>query len=126
MLRTFSKAFGLAGLRIGYAIGHPRVLDAARSTGIPLSVTAQAEDAAIASLDAESELRERVAAIAERRDRLAAGLREAGWRVPEAQGNFVWLATGDGDHGDRAGLRRGGPHRAALRGRRHPHIRRRA
>ena len=94
VLRTFSKAFGLAGLRIGYAVGHPRVLDAARSTGIPLSVTAQAEDAAIASLDAESELRDRVTAIAERRDRLAAGLREAGWRVPEAQGNFVWLATG--------------------------------
>ncbi|HWU27967.1 MAG TPA: aminotransferase class I/II-fold pyridoxal phosphate-dependent enzyme, partial [Microbacterium sp.] len=39
VLRTFSKAFGLAGLRVGYAIGHPRVLDAARTTGIPLSVT---------------------------------------------------------------------------------------
>lgn len=95
VLRTFSKAFGLAGLRVGYAIGHPRVLDAARATGIPLSVTAQAEDAALASLDAEFELRERVGAIVERRDRLAAALREAGWRVPEAQGNFVWLATGE-------------------------------
>ncbi|MGZ0712249.1 histidinol-phosphate transaminase (plasmid) [Coraliomargarita sp. W4R53] len=95
VLRTFSKAFGLAGLRVGYAVGHTRILDAARSTGIPLSVTAQAESAALASLDAESELRERVAVIAERRDRLAAGLREAGWRVPQAQGNFVWLAAGD-------------------------------
>ncbi|HWI31591.1 MAG TPA: histidinol-phosphate transaminase [Microbacterium sp.] len=95
VLRTFSKAFGLAGLRIGYAIGHPRVLDAARTVAIPLSVTAQAEDAALASLDAEDELRGRVAAIVERRDRLAAGLRAAGWRVPEAQGNFVWLPAGD-------------------------------
>ncbi len=95
VLRTFSKAFGLAGLRVGYALGHPRVLDAARSTAIPLSVTGQAVAAALASLDVESELRERVAVVAERRDRLAAQLREAGWRVPEAQGNFVWLPTGE-------------------------------
>jgi histidinol-phosphate aminotransferase len=93
-LRTFSKAFGLAALRVGYAVGHPRVLDAARSASIPLSVTAQAEVAALASLDAESELLERVAVIAARRDALAAGLRESGWRVPDAQGNFVWLPTG--------------------------------
>lgn len=95
VLRTFSKAFGLAGLRIGYAVGHPRILDAARSTGIPLSVTAHAEDAALASLDAEEELLQRVRVIGERRDRLAAGLREAGWRVPQAQGNFVWLHGGE-------------------------------
>jgi histidinol-phosphate aminotransferase len=95
VLRTFSKAFGLAGLRVGFAIGHSRILDAARSTTIPLSVTAQAEEAALASLDAEAELLERVRAIAERRDRVAAGLREAGWRVPDAQGNFVWLPAHD-------------------------------
>ena len=93
VLRTFSKAYGLAGLRVGYAVGHPRVLDAARSTGIPLSVTSAAERAALASLDAEDELLERVAIIAERRDRLAAALREQGWKVPDAQGNFVWLRT---------------------------------
>lgn len=94
VLRTFSKAFGLAGLRVGYAIGHPRILDAARTTAIPLSVTAQSEVAALASLDAEAELLERVGVIAQRRDGLAAGLRELGWDVPEAQGNFVWLPTG--------------------------------
>lgn len=94
-LRTFSKAFGLAGLRVGYAIGHERILDAARTTSIPLSVTAQAEEAALASLTAESELLERVRVIAGRRDRLVEGLREIGWRVPEAQGNFVWLPLGD-------------------------------
>ena len=48
VLRTFSKAYGLAGLRVGYAIGDPRILAAARSTGIPLSVTAHAEAAALA------------------------------------------------------------------------------
>ena len=95
VLRTFSKAYGLAGLRVGYAVGDPRVLAGARSTGIPLSVTAAAEEAALASLDAEDELRERVAELAARRDELAARLRETGWDVPEAQGNFVWLPAGD-------------------------------
>lgn len=95
VLRTFSKAYGLAGLRVGYAIGHRRILDAARSTGIPLSVTAAAEHAALASLDAEEELLARVAVIAHRRDGLVVALREQGWPIPEAQGNFVWLATGE-------------------------------
>jgi len=94
VLRTFSKAYGLAGLRVGYAVGHPRVLDAARSTAIPLSVTAQAEAAALASLDAEAELLERVRVIAERRDALVVALRKTGWDVPVAQGNFVWLPAG--------------------------------
>lgn len=96
VLRTFSKAYGLAGLRIGYAIGHPGILAAARSAGIPLSVTLQGEEAALASLTAEAadELAARIAEIAERRDRLAQGLREIGWPVPEAQGNFVWLPAG--------------------------------
>jgi histidinol-phosphate aminotransferase len=93
-LRTFSKAFGLAGLRIGYAIGHARILDAARSTSIPLSVTAQAEEAALASLAAESELLDRVRLLAARRDALVDGLRDLGWRIPDAQGNFVWLPAG--------------------------------
>ncbi|WP_460775281.1 histidinol-phosphate transaminase [Microbacterium sp. GXF7504] len=95
VLRTFSKAYGLAALRVGYAIGHRRVLDAARATAIPFSVTSPAQEAAIASLDAEAELLERVRVIVERRDRLAEALRGLGWDVPEAQGNFVWLPTGD-------------------------------
>ncbi|MDQ0642697.1 histidinol-phosphate transaminase [Microbacterium murale] len=96
VLRTFSKAYGLAGLRVGYAVGHPRVLEAARIAGIPLSVTAQGEEAALASLDAEQSLLERVKVIAERRDRLAQMLRESGWTIPRSQANFVWLPTGPG------------------------------
>ena len=122
VLRTFSKAYGLAGLRVGYAIGHPRILDAARSTSIPLSVTAHAEEAALASLDAEAELLERVRVIAERRDRLASGLRASGWRIPEAQGNFVWLPAGRETLDVAARLRRGRPDRPPLRGRRHPDL----
>jgi histidinol-phosphate aminotransferase len=93
-LRTFSKAWGLAALRIGYAIGHPRVLDAARSAAIPLSVTEQAQVAALVSLDHEPQLLERVAVLAERRDRVWRALVDQGWRVPRPWGNFVWLATG--------------------------------
>ncbi|KQZ11879.1 aminotransferase [Microbacterium sp. Root53] len=95
VLRTFSKAYGLAALRVGYAIGHPRVLDAARSTVTPLSVTAQSVAAAVASLAHQAEIDARVDELVARRDRLAAGLREMGWPVPDAQGNFVWLPSDD-------------------------------
>lgn len=97
VLRTFSKAYGLAGLRVGYAIGPIPILDAARSTTIPLSVTAASTAAGLASLEpaAEAELLERVATIAARRDELRAALIAQGWPIPVAQGNFVWLPTGE-------------------------------
>jgi histidinol-phosphate aminotransferase len=95
VLRTFSKAFGLAGLRVGYAAGPAYILDAARSAAIPLSVTEPAQRAALAALDHEDELRVRVATLIERRGRIRDGLRAAGFEVPEPQGNFVWLATGE-------------------------------
>lgn len=95
VLRTFSKAYGLAGLRIGYAVGDATILNAARAVSIPLSVTAVAHDAALASLDVEDELNERIHELAKRRETLATGLRELGYDVPEAHGNFVWLTLGD-------------------------------
>ena len=66
ILRTFSKAYGLAGLRVGYAIGPVPILDAARATAIPLGVTAASTAAALASLEpaAEAELLDRVEVIA--------------------------------------------------------------
>ena len=70
VLRTFSKAYGLAGLRIGYAIGPDYVMDAARATAIPLSVIESAQLAAIASIDNEAQLLERVARIAALRDQV--------------------------------------------------------
>lgn len=95
VLRTFSKAYGLAGLRIGYAVGPSYVLDAARSAAIPLSVTEPAQRAALASLDHEDQLFERVRGISRRRDRIWRSLAEQGWRVPRPHGNFVWLPTGE-------------------------------
>lgn len=95
VLRTFSKAYGLAGLRIGYAVGPEYVLDAARTTSIPLSVTEGAQRAAMASLDHEAILLERVARLGALRDRVWAELVSQGWLVPKPQGNFVWLRTGE-------------------------------
>ncbi|ASD23727.1 aminotransferase [Cryobacterium sp. LW097] len=94
VLRTFSKAYGLAGLRVGYGLGPVGILDAARATAIPLSVTGQGSAAALASLDAEPELLERVGVIAERRDGIRAALVAAGLNVPPSQANFVWLPLG--------------------------------
>lgn len=94
LLRTFSKAYGLAGLRIGYAIGPAYLLDAARSTSIPLSVIEPAQRAAIASLQHEAVLFERVSRLILLRDRIWAALIEFGFSVPKPHGNFVWLSTG--------------------------------
>jgi len=95
--RTFSKAYGLAGLRVGYAIGPAPLLAAARATAIPFAVTEIGFAAAITSLEDEhqKQLDERVAEIVRRRDRLRGLLIERGWSIPGAQGNFLWLPTGD-------------------------------
>lgn len=95
LLRTFSKAWGLAGLRLGYAIGAERILDAARAVAVPLSVTGQAQVAGSVALDHEDLLFARVGDIVETRTKVVEGLRALGFDVPEAQGNFVWLPLGD-------------------------------
>ena len=92
--RTFSKAYGLAGLRIGYAIGPEYILDAARATAIPLSVTEAAQRAALVSLDHEEVLLERVRRLGVLRDTVWRSLVDQGWTVPRPHGNFVWLETG--------------------------------
>ncbi|MDR1825950.1 MAG: histidinol-phosphate transaminase [Bifidobacteriaceae bacterium] len=94
VLRTFSKAYGLAGLRVGYAIGKPRLMQAVRSATTPFSVSGPAQLAAIVSLTLQAELRERVAGVIENRQYMLDELRRQGWQVPDAQGNFVWLALG--------------------------------
>lgn len=95
VLRTFSKAYGLAGLRVGYAVAHPVLAGALRATALPFGVSALAQDAAVASLAAEGELLERVDALVAERERVVAALRDQGWAIPDAQGNFVWFGLGD-------------------------------
>jgi histidinol-phosphate aminotransferase len=95
VLRTFSKAYGLAGLRVGYAIAAPPVAESIRKAVPPFSVTDVAQAAAVASLDAADELFERVDAIVGERERVLAALRDQGWDVPDSQANFVWLPLGN-------------------------------
>jgi histidinol-phosphate aminotransferase len=94
ILRTFSKAYGLAGLRVGYAVAHEPVAQALRKTALPFGVSTIAQRAAIASLDAFDELKGRVDALVAERERVVAGLRYQGWQVPQTQANFVWLPLG--------------------------------
>jgi histidinol-phosphate aminotransferase len=95
VLRTFSKAYGLAGLRVGFLVGHEPVAAAVRKTMLTFTVNALAQAAAIASLDAEPELLERVEAVVHERDRVRGELLSQGWSVPPTQANFVWLRLGD-------------------------------
>jgi histidinol-phosphate aminotransferase len=96
VLRTFSKAYGLAGLRVGYAVAHPEVADAIRMTSVPFAVSSIGQAAAVASLRpvAESELLQRVETTVGERARVITALRAAGWHIPDSEANFVWLATG--------------------------------
>jgi histidinol-phosphate aminotransferase len=95
VLRTFSKAYGLAGLRVGYAVAPPSVAEALRKVYVPFSVNALAQVAALASLDAEDELMTRCRAIVAERTRVRGELLAAGFDVPESQANFVWLPLGE-------------------------------
>jgi histidinol-phosphate aminotransferase len=96
VLRTFSKAYGLAGLRVGYLVGHEPVAAAVRKTMLPFTVNSIAQAAAVASLEAESELLERVELVVKERDRVRQELLGQGWTVPSTEANFVWLPLGDG------------------------------
>lgn len=95
LTRTFSKAYGLAGFRVGYAVAPAPVAAALRAVSLPFGVSTVAQTAAIASLERRAELLERVDALVAERTRVVLGLREAGWDVPDAQGNFVWFDLGD-------------------------------
>ncbi|MGS2589055.1 histidinol-phosphate transaminase [Streptomyces hebeiensis] len=95
VLRTFSKAYGLAGLRVGFAVAHEPVATALRKTAVPFGVSQIAQEAAIASLRAEDELLGRVGTLVTERDRVRRSLIGQGWTVAETQANFVWLRLGE-------------------------------
>ncbi|BCW62866.1 putative phenylalanine aminotransferase [Arthrobacter sp. StoSoilB22] len=90
-LRTFSKAYGLAGLRIGYGLGDPQLIAALRSVQLPFGVNALAQRAATLSLDSQTELEGRVATVVSERLRLEEALTDIGLDVRPSQGNFVWI-----------------------------------
>jgi histidinol-phosphate aminotransferase len=94
VLRTFSKAYGLAGLRVGYAAGSQDLIVALDKVYVPFTVSSVAQAAAIASLDAAEELLARTDALVAERVRVSAELRAAGFELPPSQSNFVWLPLG--------------------------------
>jgi histidinol-phosphate aminotransferase len=94
-MRTFAKAYGLAGFRVGYLVADPEIAAAVRACALPFGVSSVAQAAAVASLEREAELLERVEALVAERTRVVDSLRDLGWDVPEAQGNFVWLDLGE-------------------------------
>lgn len=93
VLRTFSKAHGLAALRVGYLLGRVEVVDAVDRTLLPFAVNGPAQAAALASLEppAADEVTRRAAAIISERARFARELRLLGVPVADPQGNFVWV-----------------------------------
>ncbi|MFI7385090.1 histidinol-phosphate transaminase [Streptomyces sp. NPDC049813] len=108
VLRTFSKAYGLAGLRVGYGVAHPEIAAALRKCAVPCGVSRIAEEAALAALEAEDELLAQVAAVIGERERLRTALGGQGWQVPVSETNFVWLPLGDRAEPVAAALERDG------------------
>lgn len=94
VLHTFSKAYGLAGLRIGYALAPTEVAENQRKVAVPFGVTDLAQAAAVASLDAEDELATRIDEVVAQRERLHGLLTAAGWPAVPSQANFVWVPAG--------------------------------
>jgi len=111
-LRTFSKAHGLAALRVGYAVAHPDVVAALDRVAVPFAVSRPAQAAAVASLARPERVEERVAAVRVERRRLLAALSDprvwSGPAVPTSATNFVWLPVGDDAAALATGLERAG------------------
>jgi histidinol-phosphate aminotransferase len=107
VLRTFSKAHGLADLRVGYAVADGGIIEMIRRGAVPFGVSGVAQAAAIASMRCRDEVLGRVERIVAYREQVLGILREQGWDVPDAQGNFFWLPLGQAakEFADAAGRR---------------------
>lgn len=95
ILRTFSKAAGLAGLRVGYSISHPEITQYLRVSATTFAVTKVAEEAAIASLEHSEEIADQVRHLVSERTRVVDALTDQGWDIPATRANFVWLPLGE-------------------------------
>jgi len=95
VLRTLSKAWGLAGLRIGFLVGQPEVAGTVRKVVTPFSASVAAQAGALAALAQEEEVRRRCALVVAERARLTEAVRKLVPDVPESQANFVWLPLGE-------------------------------
>ncbi|MFV0259743.1 MAG: histidinol-phosphate transaminase [Acidimicrobiales bacterium] len=94
VFRTFSKAYGMAGLRTGYAVADPEVIVDLDKLLLPFTVNHLAQAAARAAIEAADEVAAIVAELTAERGRLTAELRSAGWSLPDSEANFVWIPMG--------------------------------
>lgn len=90
-LRTFSKAYGLAGFRVGYIVAQPGVIDLVNNVKLPFNVNSQALIAAEYMLDEQDFARKHVALVVEERKFMQAQLCKRGLDVPESQGSFLFV-----------------------------------
>jgi len=95
VLRTFSKMYGLAGLRVGYAVAAPSVATAIAKVRPAFDVNELAQIAALASMGDTAEIDRRRRANTEGRERLARDLREIGPQPLVSHGNFLTVEVGD-------------------------------
>ena len=93
--RTFSKAYGLAGMRVGIVIGQPAALDPVRAVTLPFNVNAVAMAATLAALEDSEFLPRYAAQVAESRTRLYQTCRSLGLEFWESAANFVMVRVGD-------------------------------
>jgi len=94
VLRTFSKAYGMAGIRVGYCVAPPALTDVVAKVAIPFTVSRLAQVAAVAALDEAADVPARLAPLIAERDRVRAALLAAGHQVPPSHANFLWLPLG--------------------------------
>ncbi len=125
MLRTFSKAYGLAGLRVGFMVAHEPVATAVRKTMLTFTVNALAQAAALASLEAEAELLDRVETVVDERERVSLELPGRAGRSRTTEANFVWLRLDEDTVDFAAACDRAGISCPAVRRRRRPDLHRR-
>lgn len=97
--RTMSKAFGAAGLRLGYLAAHPAVVDAVQLVRLPYHLSAVTQATALAALEHTDTLLGYVEQLKTERDRLVLELRAIGFEVTESDANFVQFGRFDGENG---------------------------
>ncbi len=94
VLRTFSKIYALAGLRIGYGIMSPRLVEALNKIREPFNVNSMAQRAALSSLKSQDEVERRRRENAENREYLTKELERRGFKVAPSQANFLFVDFG--------------------------------
>ncbi|WP_311524053.1 histidinol-phosphate transaminase [uncultured Varibaculum sp.] len=107
VLRTFSKAYGLAGLRCGYGLTSPYLAEAIRKVATPFGLSGVAEACALAALADNAAMLSQVSQICKERERVLSELRNLGWTIPQAGGNFIWFGAPVGAQIQAAALSQG-------------------